>query len=60
MMLFYLYSLIVLSFWLTKSNAAVIGNTTIVAPKIKLFKKLDKDSVMYLIPLLLLFVFIIH
>lgn len=40
----------VLSFWLTNSKAAVIGNTTIVAPKIRLFKKLDREGVIYLVP----------
>ena len=35
----------VLSFLLTNNNASVIGTTTIIAPNIRLIKKLDKDDV---------------
>lgn len=42
----------VLSFWLTNNKAAVIGITTINAPKIKLLKKLDNDETINLNSLL--------
>lgn len=39
----------VLSFLLTNNNANVIGITTITAPNTRLFKKLDRDNVIYII-----------